>query len=62
MQSAEYSDRVRQRLHILVEGENIPPPIKKFKYMKFPRGILHGLKEKGIEQPTPIQIQGIPTV
>uniref|UniRef100_A0A8C9VD71 Probable ATP-dependent RNA helicase DDX41 n=1 Tax=Scleropages formosus TaxID=113540 RepID=A0A8C9VD71_SCLFO len=30
--------------------------------MKFPQAILKGLKKKGIVHPTPIQIQGIPTV
>ncbi|KAL2299253.1 hypothetical protein Nmel_013903 [Mimus melanotis] len=55
-------DRVRKKYHILVEGEGIPPPIKSFKEMKFPAAILRGLKKKGIQQPTPIQIQGIPTI
>lgn len=60
--SSKRHDRVRKKLHILVEGEEIPPPIKHFKEMKFPPGILSGLKEKGIHRPTPIQVQGIPTV
>jgi ATP-dependent RNA helicase DDX41 len=30
--------------------------------MKFPKGILVGLQKKGIKQPSPIQIQGLPTV
>ncbi|XP_050435933.1 ATP-dependent RNA helicase abstrakt [Adelges cooleyi] len=55
-------EQVRRKLHILVEGEDIPPPLKFFKEMKFNRGILAGLVEKGIKKPTPIQIQGIPTV
>uniref|UniRef100_A0A1D5PBN5 RNA helicase n=1 Tax=Gallus gallus TaxID=9031 RepID=A0A1D5PBN5_CHICK len=55
-------NRVRKKYHILVEGEGIPPPIKSFKEMKFPAAILRGLKKKGIQQPTPIQIQGIPTI
>ncbi|XP_025047566.1 probable ATP-dependent RNA helicase DDX41 isoform X1 [Alligator sinensis] len=55
-------ERVRKKFHILVEGEGIPPPIKSFKEMKFPAAILRGLKKKGIQQPTPIQIQGIPTI
>uniref|UniRef100_A0A8C4XHY5 Probable ATP-dependent RNA helicase DDX41 n=1 Tax=Erpetoichthys calabaricus TaxID=27687 RepID=A0A8C4XHY5_ERPCA len=56
------NDRVRKKYHILVEGEDIPPPIKSFKEMKFPAAILRGLKKKGIVHPTPIQIQGIPTI
>lgn len=55
-------ERVRKKLRILVEGEDVPPPIKTFRAMKFPRGILSGLEKKGITKPTPIQVQGIPTV
>lgn len=55
-------EKIRKKWHILVEGEDKPPPIKTFKEMKFPKPILHGLKKKGIQQPTPIQIQGIPAV
>ncbi|XP_012260261.1 ATP-dependent RNA helicase abstrakt [Athalia rosae] len=55
-------ERVRRKLRILVEGEDVPPPLKSFKEMKFHRGILNGLESKGIIKPTPIQVQGIPTV
>ncbi|XP_035387628.1 probable ATP-dependent RNA helicase DDX41 [Electrophorus electricus] len=61
MPSARH-DRVRKKYHILVEGDRIPPPIKRFREMKFPQAILKGLKKKGIVHPTPIQIQGIPTI
>jgi hypothetical protein len=53
---------LRAKLHIIVEGEDIPPPIKKFKDMRLPPPILNALKAKGIERPTPIQVQGLPTV
>ncbi|CAG8454707.1 10810_t:CDS:10 [Paraglomus brasilianum] len=53
-------DNVRQKFHIYVDGEDIPPPIKDFKNMKFPRSILDFLKSKGIRRPTPIQLQGLP--
>lgn len=53
---------IRKKLRILVEGEDVAPPIRSFKEMKFHKGILNGLLAKGIKQPTPIQIQGIPTV
>ncbi|CAG8549840.1 10005_t:CDS:10 [Paraglomus occultum] len=53
-------DNVRQKYHIYVDGEDIPPPIKDFKSMKFPRAILNFLKSKGISKPTPIQLQGLP--
>jgi ATP-dependent RNA helicase DDX41 len=49
-------DKIRQRWNIIVEGENIPPPIKKFKNMRFPPAILNGLAAKGISRPNPIQV------
>lgn len=52
----------RRNFCILAEGNDIPPPIKTFKAMKFPRSILQCLKRKGIVNPTPIQMQGLPTV
>ncbi|KAH9324674.1 hypothetical protein KI387_004852, partial [Taxus chinensis] len=55
-------DAVRKQWHILVEGEQIPPPIKNFKDMRFPEPILKKLKAKGIVQPTPIQVQGLPVI
>ncbi|EEB15960.1 predicted protein [Pediculus humanus corporis] len=55
-------NRVRNKLRILVEGEDIPPPIKDFKGMKFPEPLLVALQKRGIMRPTPIQIQGLPTV
>ncbi len=55
-------ERVRKKWYILTEGEDIPPPIKTFREMKFPQPVLEALKQKGITKPTPIQVQGIPTV
>lgn len=52
---------IREENHILVEGDDIPPPITHFEDMKIPTPILKYLKHKGINAPTPIQIQGIPT-
>lgn len=54
--------RLREKLRILVEGENVPVPIKSFREMKFPKSILAALDKKKIKKPTPIQVQGIPTV
>ncbi|KAF5273788.1 hypothetical protein FQA39_LY00903 [Lamprigera yunnana] len=53
---------LRTELRILVEGEDVPAPIRTFKEMKLHKGILAGLQDKNIKKPTPIQIQGIPTV
>lgn len=58
----DYIDKLHHKLGILIEGDDVPPPIKTFKLMRFHRGILRGLEKKGITKPTPIQIQGIPTV
>lgn len=55
-------EALRNNLRILVEGDAIPPPLKSFKDMKLHEGILEGLKQKHINKPTPIQVQGIPTV
>lgn len=55
-------EKVRRRLRIIVEGDEVPPPLKTFREMKFHKGILYGLEQKGIVKPTPIQVQGIPTV
>ncbi|KAJ2782906.1 DEAD-box ATP-dependent RNA helicase 35 [Coemansia javaensis] len=51
----------RRRLwHIIVEGEDVPAPVFTFKGMRFPRPVLDYLKSKGIVQPSPIQMQGLP--
>lgn len=57
----EENERIRQKHHILIEGKDIPPPVEHFEDMKIPRPILDYLKLKRIIDPTPIQIQGIPT-
>lgn len=55
-------EEIRDKLKILVEGDDVPAPIKSFKEMKFPKPILSALEKKCIKKPTPIQVQGIPTV
>ncbi|OXU18708.1 hypothetical protein TSAR_006978 [Trichomalopsis sarcophagae] len=55
-------ERIRRKFGITVEGEDVPPPLRSFKEMKFHKGILLGLEQKGITKPTPIQVQGIPAV
>ncbi|KAG9323834.1 hypothetical protein KVV02_007844 [Mortierella alpina] len=51
---------VRQKYHIDVDGDNIPPAIKDFRDLKLPKPVLDYLKVKGIKMPTPIQMQGLP--
>ncbi|CAH2053307.1 unnamed protein product, partial [Thlaspi arvense] len=60
--SSKQMDLIRKQWHIIVNGEDIPPPIKHFNDMKFPRAVLDTLREKGIVQPTPIQVQGLPVI
>ncbi|XP_071745075.1 ATP-dependent RNA helicase abstrakt [Lepeophtheirus salmonis] len=57
-----YHNELRRKKSIIVEGWNPPPPLKSFQDMKFPLPIIKALKEKGIERPTSIQMQGIPAV
>lgn len=61
-QSEEEHDLVRNKWHIIVEGDGCPPPIKTFKEMKIPECIIHALAKKGIARPTPIQVQAIPAL
>ncbi|KAI7898278.1 P-loop containing nucleoside triphosphate hydrolase protein [Cokeromyces recurvatus] len=51
---------IRDKYHIIIEGEEPVPPITHFGDMKLPDPILKYLKEKKIERPSPIQIQGLP--
>ncbi|KAK4050098.1 DEAD-box ATP-dependent RNA helicase 35 [Microbotryomycetes sp. JL201] len=53
-------DKVRDKFHILVAGDDIPPPVPNFRDMKLPKPLLAYLKKKKIMAPTPIQLQGIP--
>ena len=48
---------LRDRFHIIVEGENLLPPMLDFAAMRFPPGVLRQLAAKGIRKPTPIQMQ-----
>ncbi|KAL8287111.1 hypothetical protein RQP46_004117 [Phenoliferia psychrophenolica] len=54
------NDKIREKHHIMVSGDDIPPPIPDFKDMKLPKPLLDYLKNKKILSPTPIQLQGIP--
>jgi ATP-dependent RNA helicase DDX41 len=60
--SEERNEAFRKRLGILAEGDDIPPPCRSFREMKFPPVILKALKKMEIETPTAIQAQGLPVV
>ncbi|EIW60687.1 DEAD-domain-containing protein [Trametes versicolor FP-101664 SS1] len=57
----EENMRIREQHHILIEGDDLPPPIDNFTDMKVPEPLVKFLKTKRITKPTPIQLQGIPT-
>ncbi|KAF8509897.1 P-loop containing nucleoside triphosphate hydrolase protein [Gautieria morchelliformis] len=58
--SQEQHRKLQEKYHIIVDGEDIPPPIASFEDMKIPEVMLKHLKSKRIVDPTPIQLQGMP--
>lgn len=58
--TAEKIRHMRKRRHILVDGEDIPPCIPSFRFMKIPKAVIKHLRSKCIRVPTPIQMQGLP--
>lgn len=56
------NEKIRSKYRIVCQGHDIAPPILSFKDMKFPRGVLDVLEIKGIVNPTPIQLQGLPVL
>ena len=52
-------EKTRQKWHILVEGEDVPPPVRNFADMGFPKPIMDVLISKNVRRPTPIQMQGL---
>ena len=60
LEGEEGWDATRSKWHIIVEGDTIPPPIRSFEGMKFPKPIVEYLRGRGILRPTPIQMQGLP--
>ncbi|MES1919258.1 putative DEAD-box ATP-dependent RNA helicase 43 [Bonamia ostreae] len=54
--------KIRKKGKIEIHGNEILPPIEDFNGMRFPKAIRRVLKRKGIQKPTPIQIQGLPTI
>jgi len=61
--SEDYHQKVRDKYMIEVTGEEpLPPPIRKFKDMRFPKPIIKAMLDDNIRKPTPIQIQGLPSI
>ena len=59
-QGEEQWNKIRNNWHILAEGHDIPPPMKSFVDMRFPKPIIDFLQKRNIKRPTPIQMQGLP--
>ncbi|KAL9932883.1 hypothetical protein V8E36_008138 [Tilletia maclaganii] len=55
------NEAIRKKLHILCDGDDVPPVITNFRDMKLPQPILDYLASKNIKKPSLIQMQGIPT-
>ncbi|OTF73129.1 ATP-dependent RNA helicase abstrakt-like protein, partial [Euroglyphus maynei] len=60
--SEKVLEKIRQKYRISAEGESLPPIIKSFRAMKFPKSLLSSLKKQNIKKPSPIQMQGLPAV
>eukprot|EP00633_Aureoumbra_lagunensis_P005507 CAMPEP_0197309900 /NCGR_PEP_ID=MMETSP0891-20130614/8511_1 /TAXON_ID=44058 ORGANISM="Aureoumbra lagunensis, Strain CCMP1510" /NCGR_SAMPLE_ID=MMETSP0891 /ASSEMBLY_ACC=CAM_ASM_000534 /LENGTH=654 /DNA_ID=CAMNT_0042795259 /DNA_START=29 /DNA_END=1993 /DNA_ORIENTATION=- len=54
------ADAIRKKYSILIQGNDVPKPIKSFKDMGLPQMLIRQLQKYGIKKPTPIQIQGLP--
>ncbi|KAF8567454.1 hypothetical protein P879_02675 [Paragonimus westermani] len=61
-QSEEKSEEIRRKYRILIDGEDVPAPIRHFIEMRLPSALVDILKTRGISNPTPIQMQGLPAV
>lgn len=64
IKTKEWSNLVREKYNIQIQSDRgqPPPPISKFKHMRFPPAIIKGLAAKKIKYPTPIQMQALPVV
>jgi ATP-dependent RNA helicase DDX41 len=60
--TAKEAQDIRNKWHIIVEGEDVSAPCLTFQDMKFPDPILSVLSKKKIARPTPIQMQGMPSI
>jgi len=56
------SNTIRDKWGIVVDGEDVPPPLTRFIDFKFPSPILEWLDGRNIKKPTAIQVQGMPVL
>eukprot|EP00045_Choanoeca_perplexa_P006362 m.54131 g.54131 ORF g.54131 m.54131 type:complete len:611 (-) comp13604_c0_seq1:86-1918(-) len=57
---ASNHDKLRDKMHMALEGEDIAPPVRTFAELKLAGPVQRLLESKGIRRPTPIQMQGLP--
>lgn len=55
-----HHEAIRKTMRIEVDGADLPPPVTRFEDLRLPAPLIRHLKGKGIDRPTPIQVQGIP--
>ena len=56
-QTEDDHQAVRDKFHIITEGDHLVAPVTTFQDVKFPPAVLKQLAAKGIQKPTPIQMQ-----
>merc|ERR1719446_707384 len=59
--SDDEGDRLRSKKGItIVEGRNVPKPVRTFEEASFPEYVLQEVQRAGFKEPSPIQVQGWP--
>merc|ERR1719327_2380507 len=55
------ADQIRSSKNItIVEGRNVPKPVRSFEEASFPEYVLQEIQRAGFREPSPIQVQGWP--
>jgi len=59
--TTEDADTIRRNKNItIVDGQNVPKPVRTFEEASFPEYVLDEISKAGFKEPTPIQVQGWP--
>jgi len=59
--SPDEADKIRRHKNItIVEGTNVPKPVRTFEEASFPDYVLEEVARAGFKEPSPIQVQGWP--
>merc|ERR1719463_899681 len=59
--SEQEAESIRRSKNItIVEGRNVPKPVRNFEEASFPEYVLQEVQRAGFREPTPIQVQGWP--